>query len=86
MTRRKRKLDRVDADQIEQTLASAGWQFIRQRIERTVAVKVDEVLAPLDPVKTAHVRGVIEGLKVALAVPEILKAEASKKAEEKEVS
>ena len=82
--RRKHKLDRVDADQIEQTLASAGWQFIQQRIERTVRVKTDEVLAPLDPVKTEHVRGVIEGLKIALAVPEILKAEAAVKAEGEE--
>jgi hypothetical protein len=82
--RRKHKLDRLDAAEIEQTLASPGWQFIQQRIERTIQQKVDEVLAPLDPVKTAQLRGAIEGLKIALRVPEILKAEAAVKAVGKE--
>ncbi len=86
MRGRKTKLDRVDADQIQQTLASPGWQFIRQRIERAVLLKVSELRKPLDPVQTATVRGEIEGLELALAVPEILRAEAAKgDAKEKEL-
>lgn len=71
------RLDGIDADHVSTVLRSPGWQLIRQRIERTVQLKVDEVLAPLDPVKTAEVRGMIQGLKLALGVPAILQAEAS---------
>ena len=76
MAKRKDKLDGVDADHLAHTIGSAGWQLIRQRIERAVALKVDELQQPLDPVKTVQVRGEIAGLKLALGVPAILQKEA----------
>jgi hypothetical protein len=75
--RRADKLDGIDADHVSTVLRSAGWQLIWQRIERTIESKVAEVLQPLDPVKTAEVRGMIQGLKLALGVPAILQAEAA---------
>lgn len=75
MPKRKDKLDPVDADHIRRVTESRGWQLIRQRVERTLELKVAELQQPLDPVKTAEVRGMIQGLRLALDVPRILRAE-----------
>ena len=80
---RGQRLDGVDADHLTQTVASEGWQLIRQRIERTLELKQGELEQPLDPVRTATVRGEIAGLKLALTVPEILTAEAKRNHEER---
>lgn len=74
--RRAERLDGIDADNIRQMLESEGWQLTQQRIERTLETKIGEVQQPLDPVKTAEVRGFIQGLKLALSVPGILTKEA----------
>ena len=74
--RRSDRLDGIDAEHVRQTCESPGWQLIRQRIERTTSLKVTELLQPLDPVKTAKVRGMIEALNLALDIPRILQQEA----------
>lgn len=74
--RRPEKLDGIDADNIFTVVNGAGWRLIRERIETALSKKRDELETPLDPIKTAEVRGHIDGLKVALKVPDILMAEA----------
>lgn len=78
MARKKRsdRLDGIDAEHVRQTVESPGWQLIRQRIERTISLKVSELLQPLEPVKTTQVRGMIEALTLVLDIPRILQAEA----------
>lgn len=73
---RRDKLDGIDADHVRETIESPGWQLIRQRIERELSLKIAELVRPLDPVKTAQVRGMIEAFKTALDIPRILQAEA----------
>lgn len=74
---RKPKLDGIDADHIGRVLDSRGWQLIKQRIEKALAMRIDELQGDLDALKTAEVRGVIQGLKLALQIPNILKGEAN---------
>jgi hypothetical protein len=74
--RRSDRLDGIDAEHVRRTCESPGWQLIRQRIERARSLKVEELLQPLDPVKTAQVRGMIEAYKLALDIPQILQKEA----------
>lgn len=85
-SRRRDKLDGIDAEQIEQTLGSRGWQLIRQRIEKTLAVKLAELEQPADQVVTAQIRGYIAGLRLSLGVPAILIREGEENAKRHEVS
>jgi len=75
--RRGQRLHPSDAESIGLMLRSDAWQLFQQRIERAMFLKAEELLQPLDPVKTATVRGEVAGLKLALKVPEILMTEAS---------
>lgn len=79
--RRREKLDGIDAEQIQDTLESPGWQLIRQRIERTLVGKIGELEKPSDEVTTAQLRGQIAGLRTALNVPDILLNEAKENRE-----
>ena len=73
---RKKRLYPSDAELVRETLASQGWQLIRERIERAAAIKASELLQPLDQVKTATLRGEVAGLKLALEIPAIVMQEA----------
>lgn len=78
MARKKRsdRLDGIDAEHVRQTVESPGWQLIRQRIDRARDLAVSELLKPLDQVRTAEVRGMIQAFHVTLTIPGILQAEA----------
>lgn len=78
--KRREKLDAVDAEKVRQVMASYGWQLIRTRLHQTVAAKVEELKRPLDPTETAACRGMIEGLELALKIPEILEREGEENA------
>lgn len=82
-SKKRDKLDGVDAEHIRQTAETFGWQLIRERLLRTVAGKVEELKRPLDAIQTATARGMIEGLELALNVPRILEAEGEKNAGDK---
>lgn len=76
MQAKARKLSSSDGSEIRIIVASPGWQFIRERLEKTRDAKIEELLKPADPVQTAQLRGEIAGLKIALSVPAILISEA----------
>ncbi len=76
MPERKRRLDRMDASDVSETLRSRGWQLIAERVNRVRAQKIEELLKAQPETGTATIRGFVAGLDCVLAIPEILQAEA----------
>lgn len=85
LARKRERLDGIDSQHVSDTLDTRGWQLIRQRLERTRDLKIRELVKPSDAVTTAQLRGLIEGLGIALRVPEILMAEGKKGARDNDV-
>lgn len=78
--RKRDRVDLVDAELIEETLRSRGWQLIEQRIAETVAAQMRALIQPQTEIETATLRGLISGLQLAVSVPKILKNEAKESA------
>jgi hypothetical protein len=72
---RREKLDRVDADLIEQVVQSRGWQLIRQRVEHEIERERTALEQPGPETETAWRRGKLAGLRDALQIPKLLMAE-----------
>lgn len=73
MSRRKLdKLDAVDAELIRETIRSAGWQLIRQGMQKMLEQKMRDLVRPQTEVETAHCRGQITAIETALNIPQIL--------------
>ena len=77
-----RLINAGDASDVRAMVNSAGWQHVRDRLMKTLDQKRDELEQPCDPVKTSELRGCIAGLKLAIAVPDILFAEGKGRTEE----
>lgn len=76
-------LDSVDLDQIEHMLGTRAWQLYLQRLQRTISGKMEQLTRDSEEIKTARLRGEIEGLRIALSIPVILlKENRSRKSEE----
>lgn len=76
------RLDAVDVDNLNELLGSGPYRLIQARIEKVIAEAIEELVRPTNEVVTATVRGKIEGLRLALDIPAILKQEADKGGEE----
>ena len=70
--RKPERLDHMDVEMIRDTLQTAGWQLIRERLEKEHGRKVRDLVRPQTEVETATLRGAIAALETALKVPEIL--------------
>lgn len=88
--KRRDRLDGIDAQHVGETLDTRGWRLIDARIRKTVDGKMRDLVRPSDQVATAHLRGFIEGLELALKVPDILiregRGDKANDATEKEVT
>lgn len=71
-------LDAIDAEHIEETLASPGWYWIKFALEEARDVKMRDLVRPHTEVETATLRGSIEALNRAIELPQALMAEARK--------
>lgn len=61
--------DDMDREHLEQVLLSAGYAFVTARIQAVIEQQKELLLTDLDAAKTAEVRGVVRGLRLALASP-----------------
>lgn len=75
MARRKEKLDSLDAERVEETIRTPGWQLIGERIAVELQRHRLALENPQTEAETATLRGRIAGLKTALEVPGILMRE-----------
>ena len=71
--------DSIDREQLDDTVRSAGYALIRERIQAMWASKMRELLGPLDLAATAEVRGFLKGIEAVQRVPAILRAEMKRK-------
>ena len=69
------KPERIDLDELGSCTRSAAYRVIAARYEFMVGQKLDELLQPAGPEKTAQIRGFIEGVKACQRIPEILRLE-----------
>lgn len=79
--KRHNHLDGIDAEQVQRTTQSRGWQLITERLNKTLAGMVTDLERPHSEVDTATIRGTIAGLRLALGVPKILMVEGNTKRE-----
>ena len=70
------RLDRMDAELIEETIQSPGWQLIQQGMRKMLDRKKNDLVRPQTEMETASARGAIAALETALQIPEILMQEA----------
>lgn len=62
--------DDMDREHLEQVLRSQGYDQIQQRVQGVLVAEIEKCATQdLDPVETAKQRGVIAGLRLALALP-----------------
>ncbi len=73
-----RELDPVDAEQIQETLDSPGWAHVLRGLINYRDVKMRELARDAGEVVTAKIRGQVEAIERAMAMPEALIAEARK--------
>lgn len=66
---------KLEADQLAQVTASAGYAAILRRIEEMRTRKLAEIVGPLDQMETERARGYLAGLAACVAVPEQLRRE-----------
>lgn len=76
MTRKRDKLDSVDAELIRETLETSGWQLIKRGLENMRDVKMRDLVRQHTETETAQLRGAIDAIERALGIPETLIAEA----------
>lgn len=70
------RLDGIDVGQLIETTRSAGYRLIVERIQAIHAAKLRELRDPnLTNDQTQALRGLLDGLDRALAVPEKLRVE-----------
>ncbi len=77
--RRPRNLDAVDGELLESLLHSRGWQLTRQRLEHELSMQQTDLEREHTETETAHIRGMIGGLRLAIALPERIEKEARSK-------
>lgn len=76
-------LDSIDLEQIEHMLDTRSWQLFVERMQRTIAAKMEQLTRDSEEIKTSLLRGEIEGLRIALSIPAILvKENRDRKSEE----
>lgn len=75
MSRRKERLDTVDAEAIREMKQSRGWRLVLKRLELELARKKTELVQPQAEINTATTRGFIRGIETALKIPDILEKE-----------
>lgn len=68
-------MDAIDIEQLDDAVRSAGYALIAERYARMIEAKVREIVQPLDPIKTAEVRGYLQGVQACQRVPHDLKKE-----------
>ncbi len=73
------QIDAVDAEQIQEMLDSPGWQWIKLALEMKQQEKMRDLVRPHTEVQTATLRGEIDALGIAAAMPQVLIAEARKR-------
>jgi hypothetical protein len=71
-------LDRVDAEQIRETLQTRGWKLIAARIQHMRQVKLLELEQDQGETNTALIRGYLEALRAVGSIPDILMREGMK--------
>jgi len=62
----------AERDEIERTMASAGYRLIIERLQDVRAGKMRKLASDLDLPQTQWIRGFLAGLDCTLAVPGIL--------------
>lgn len=67
--------DDVDREHLEEVLRSAGYGIYKQRLLGVIVAEMDKLCTDLDPAQTAKKRGLIEGLKLAVTLPEAMLSE-----------
>lgn len=72
------QIDPIDAEHIEEMVASRGWAWVKHGIETMRDVKMRDLVRPHSEVETATLRGFIEACERALSMPAALMAEARK--------
>lgn len=73
------KPDRIDLDELGGCVRSAAFRAIAARYEFMVGQKLEELLQPSTPEKTAQIRGFIEGVKACQRIPDLLRGEIEKR-------
>ncbi len=71
-------LDAVDAEQIQEMLESPGWRLVKHGLEVFRDIKMRDLVRQHTEVETATLRGAIEAVERAIAMPNAMIAEARK--------
>jgi hypothetical protein len=80
----KTRIDPIDREHLEQVLASRGYQLIQTRMKEAAASKLRALRLDSDHYETGKLRGFLEGMQAALAIPEVLLQESTPKVKAKE--
>jgi hypothetical protein len=72
------QFDETELEALKATLQSPGWKLIATRIQHAKVQAVNDLTQDQPELGTAKKRGFIEGLTTALAIPDILMAEAKR--------
>ncbi len=67
--------DSSDLDAIEELEVAPGFRLVQERIQATIEDSVRELERDSDAGRTAKIRGMLSGLRTALAIRDILKVE-----------
>ncbi len=76
--RRGMEFDETELEALKATVSSPGWKLIAARIVKAKAQAVNDLTQDQPELSTSKKRGFIDGLSTALAIPDILMAEAKK--------
>lgn len=69
---RRPRLDRVDAEHMREMMETPGWKLFLQRMTTLKQAKHDELEQHQDEVKTATIRGYLDGIRAVASIPDIL--------------
>ncbi len=72
------QMDAVDAEQIQETLDSPGWRWVKRGLENYRDIKMRDLVRTHTEIETATLRGEIAAAERAIAMPQALIAEARK--------
>ncbi len=84
--RPRRKLDRLDAESMHETVQTRGWKLYKARILGARDKRIRSLLNAQTEIETATTRGFIEALDIALKIPDILIHEADRRQQAADVT
>lgn len=76
-----RKLDKIDAENIEATVGTSGWQIIEERIQNYLRNTVEGLIATQNQQSTDIMRGEVRAIRTILAFPKMLAEEGRRNGE-----